>query len=421
MNNNNNNNDGKSISSDKDPIFIHSLIRLRSGKKDLTTSREGHNCCQATCNPQSEYQMICQGSLLGMPVTSNVFLCKFGQIHICTENGCKLYLSAQNHACPISGFQFGLNLSSYSSGDYRTWRNPTAAKQADVTYTGGDARMLLSQSGASVVVASAPIASQEKGKKVTRIYYTKKIPLDQVCDRADKMVYLLLYSPTRKRVIENMLQQNQERGTEAQLTYIRNVRLQEQQLPYYTDLYRLKGYWSSKPVALTEFAVNEDAKAYYVSVISQIWHKVLKFYISAKDKRYDPITKSEIVPRIDFDAICLGTLYGMRMGMQKNGLVILPRDEFLRNNLPTINDLSLFGNVEKSLITKGDKLISTSFDNAIADQVPVNEIVLSMDQFEKRVEEKIIKEENLAVPVKISSNGEKLFMPVSRLKKKPKK
>jgi len=229
------------------------------------------------------------------------------------------------------------------------------------------------------------------------------------------MVKLLLYSSERRDLIERHHQQNIQDGEDAASQYIYNQIMEERQLPYATDIYLYKAYHSCKGVPLKEFTFDRDLHDYYVFIILEVWGMVQRFHVRKNQKRYDG--EEEIVPRLTFDAISLGTLYLMRKGYKYGNIELLPADDFLLLNLPQVNTYNEFG-LEKSLITQGDKLITDAYQNAFNDQAPIADIVLDLEKMPRRLTHEVKQNENGRGLVKISSNGEKLFMPTSRKIKK---
>lgn len=173
---------------------------------------------------------------------------------------------------------------------------------------------------------------------------------------------------------------------------------------------------------------NANLHEYYVQIILQVWRKVLQYFVLPADKEYEGDV--EIPPRIDFETVCLGVLYGMRQGIRIDEYVLLPKDDFLLMHLPIGSDLSYFkirydrwgvwGYFEliphtnrKDRISKGDKILAQTYDNAVSLGVPFNEIMIDVSTLPEKREEQIIEG---TVPMIITSNGEQLFMPTSRKK-----
>lgn len=394
--------EGRALLSEKDPLFKKSIARLVQAKKargSLSDVRQTHTCDPSHCQPENE-SMICEPPYLA----SNVFVCKFGSVHLCSADTCTLYASCERNTCPISGFQFGCEISSYSKHDYRTWRNPHAEKQAiGVSSTPHTAQWLLGGKEAEPVFA-VPAPPPPKRKRA----YSRQMSEQDAKEAASSLVKLLLYSRQRRDCIARFKERHRQQGEEAKRTYIATQR-EMGQLPYVTDVYRLMAHYQGQVVPMKEYEFNENTHNYYTFIITQVWDIVQRFHVPLQQKRYEGDV--EMVPRLDFTAIALGTLYLMRNGVQKAHTELLPADRFLMMNLPTINTLVEFG-IEKSAVTKGDLLITQAYDNAIAEGAAVSEISLEMEKLPRPETITIVRQGS--VMVKMSSSGEKLFMPQSR-------
>lgn len=303
-----------------------------------------------------------------------------GEGHICTETACQLYLHTHDKTCPITGIHYaGFEVSSYDKHDYRTWKS-------------GNATTTASAQG-KVKKRRGKIASEETLE-----------------ERATNMIRLLLFSNARMECNRDALKDMQSKADQCIETYTRKQLLLKQQ-PFYTDVYRFKAAIMSEPLPLTIFEPSTSLIAYYAAVILQIWKLVQTFYVPLKDKKYDE-QGIEIVPRLNFDHVALAILYMMRQGIQHMGVEILPRDEFLLQHLPGANYLSYF-KLEKSGMSKGERIISNAFENAPnAKALCLNIEALPVHHAD---EQKIVRVEGYNVEAKVSSSGQLLFMPKSRL------
>jgi hypothetical protein len=327
----------------QDPFFGLSVARLRKALgSDLRDSRIRHLCDAKTCNPQSEVSLIRRGKLEGPAQTVNVYLCVFGTIHVCTERACEHYGHAANQTCPISGIQYGAIISPYDRGNSFTWGAKAETQQFATVL---DPRLLLTQSGSIAAVnpplraelkestAAEPKKVQKKEESKKRSFVHRRVPNSELTEKAGGMVKLLLYSRHRIERNKDAIKTHHNQGIEANSTYIRQ-QVQNQQLPFWTDLYRLVGHYSSQKLPLVEFVFNQNLCDYYVSIIMQVWQKVLKYLVPPSQKEYEADGLTEIPPRPDFGDVCIGVLYAMRQGIRYGGHTLLPKDDFLLMNLP---------------------------------------------------------------------------------------
>ena len=389
--------EGRAIQSERDPLLKESIARIVKAKQQrgtLTDERREHTCDPSFCQPECE-RMICTAPY----IASNVYVCRYGSVHLCSTDTCTLYASADHNTCPVSGFQMGLELSSYSKHDFRTWRNPTAAKQSI---------------GVSTVPWLLGVGEKEKAfvppepvKKRKRAY-SRQMSEEDAKQAASDVVKLLLYSHQRRRCIANVKERYKRQGEQAKQTYMKTQR-EQGQLPYVSDVYRLMAHYQSQAVQLKEFEFNKTTHDYYTFIITQVWDIVQRYHVPLQRKRYE--NDVEMVPRLDFNAIAVGALYLMRNGVHKRHAELLPADAFLMRNLPTINMLVHFG-IEKSAVTKGDALITQAYDNALEGGASVHELMLEMEKLPRPETVKYVQQGS--IKVKLSSSGEKLFMPQSR-------
>ncbi len=411
--------DGQTIEPNN-PLFSQSIVRLRNAMgAELKDSREVHKCTGLTCKPQSEAMLVANGRLVAPPLTSNVFLCRLGTIHVCSERACEHYGNSHAQTCHISGFQFGSKVSDYNRNDHRTWNlkpEPSCAI---------DPRQLLTQSGpaafsnppaAAAAKREMPDEEAQQQPVAKRVFLQKKLSIEDQTFIASGMVKLLLYSRNRIARNKEAITNFQHEAGEARVTYVRQ-QLHNQQLPYWSDIYRLIGHFSSQELPLVEFVFSPNLHDYYVSVILQVWKKVMLYYISPHDKEYEPDGTTEIQPRVKFDDVCLGVLYVMRQGVRFNGHVFLPKDDFLLMNLPIGSDLAAYFGIRKNRISKGEKILDQTYTNAMASNVPINDLLIDVAALPEKREEQLVQVPGQVAAI-ITTNGEKLFMPKSRKEKK---
>jgi hypothetical protein len=280
----------------------------------------------------------------------------------------------------------GSQTSSYNKGDSRTWYIRTTHEQA-----------------------SAPTGAPSAPRPKTTLTQ------QQIEDRCGAIIKLLLWS--RQRVDRNkVLHEEQSKAADLACSTYLQKQAQERQPPFFTDVYRIRAYilFCEAPLQILEF--DESRFQYYVAILSQVWQRVQRFYVRDQDKERDA-NAVEIVPRLDFDSVILATLYGMRLGYHQEGVRIIPYDAFLKQHLPLISDLITHFALPRDAITKGQRILRRSYENAFLDKVPVDQIELDSGAlvaavpqvYEERIE---VNERNQQF--KITKSGERLFMPTSR-------
>jgi len=391
----------------EDSLYNAVVKRLKAGKtakRALSCAGEQHICLREACNPETEGDLIRQGWINGPPLSSNVYLCNLGGIHVCTVRSCCFYQNNRPHTCHISGLNAGNDYSGYSKHNPMSWYT-----KPEYEISGGaintvfvqekrvivNARRLLTQSGSMV---DAMISERKKAKrpppppgpetvpdkkKPRRSMYNRAPSAKVVRKRAKAIVTLLLHSKHRVTINRRAQTEYDREAHHARETYLSACK-DNGQFGFSVDIYRLMADKRSQPLPMVIFNYDETLLTYYVDVICQVWEMVLKYYVHPKHKQFDE-DGAEIVPKIDVDSVCLGVLYDMRHGYKIGNTWVLPSDPFLMCNLPRINDLAVFENTKRSKYTKGQDILSTTYDNAINSQVPLAEISISVNGLKESV------------------------------------
>lgn len=375
----------------EDPDYhrVAARLRQRFGPAPPAT----HVCHPLTCyaNAMSEETLVRNRFLVGPVVSRNVFLIRCHGIHLCSEETCQLYGSDPTGTCPVSGLQYGTVVSSYSRDDSRTWY----------------ARLQTPQ-GPSLAL-QGPQEPAVKKQTTTRIGGPIVIPLEQQQQISSSVLRLLLWSTKRESRNTRVREQLTESANDACATHVRERRAAGQ-LPFWTDLYRIRGYMMSQQPSLQILTYDETLQDYYVAIICQVWERVTRFRADASEK----------LTRSDLEAVALGVLYGMRQTEYRcNGIMILAKDDFLAQELPPIPELAPYFGMERNGVTRGQKLFRKAFDHAFSTGVPHSEIELDMAAVTRAAASTIdpeatIRRDDRNRQVKITNKGEVLFMPVSR-------
>lgn len=306
------------------------LFRLRSAKADLQINdRRQHVCSKAVCNPENEPALCGQDAF-----SCNIFLCKFGAVHVCTEDLCDMYRHAHDATCSISGIQWGTVTSQYVRTDSKTWNTK-----------------------AEVEVAPRKTQTTRRAGRI-RGGIRKPVTDVTLVTNATNIVMQLLFSDVRRQVNLNAIQENQMYARKAAQTYINN-RLRLKQLPYMSDIYRLMASFTLRALPLVEYEVDHNIANYYAEVVMQLWKK--------------------LGSEGDFETVCLATLYALRTGISNGPHDLLPRDDFLLCNLPQLNTIELYG-YKRDKITKGFNRIQSWYADAIRQGVALEDIKLDVTQ-----------------------------------------
>jgi len=333
----------KYIENDNDPLYGELVKDLKEKRTDLVyggANTRNHFCSAKECSPRCN--------------DSNVYLCKYGIVHVCSQTSCEYYAQTQSKTCPISGRVMETLLmaqNTYDKNDSRTWR-----KESEIV--------------------SALSASQvhSLGKKK----HTRQTHFEHVLQhQSEDIVINLLYSSNRVKRNEVALTTMDEKAKKACQTYV-NERFAKRQLPYLSDLIRITSSVFTHPLPYIIFEYNESLIQYYAAVIIQVWAIVIKYAVLHKDKVYETGTKIEVMPRIDFESVALAIMYAMREGMYFDNTAALPKDDFLFDNLPVLNDLDAYFSLSQNKVTKGTAILLLVYNNAKTDGATMEEICLNL-------------------------------------------
>lgn len=381
----------KTIQGPDDPLYKTVVTCIRRHVKPPLD----HRCVPQECfrGAESEFALVQRGVIPGPPLTRNVFLTRCRTIHLCSESACSLYSADPTGTCPVSGLQYGVVVSSYDRNDSRTWYSRPSLEAPSL--------------------ATAPAAMEPPAKRIVRRPVAEPMTKEQKEKRASDLVKLLLWSPERVTRNKKVLRTLEESAQTACDNYVALQR-QEGQAPIWTDLYRIRGHMMTQQTLLQVLPFDESQHDYYVSVLTQVWDRAVRFYVRGPR----PVNVPEPLPHREFDCVALAALYGMRQGdYHREGVSILPKDEFLARELPVIFDLQPYFGISADLITRGQKILRRAFDNAFADHVPASHIELDTT----RIAAAAVPEQQEAITVdarnrqvKITNKGERLFMPISR-------
>lgn len=390
----------KTITGVDDPDYHRVVSRLR---QRFGAPPPDHICRPQECfaDAKSEEALIrfLGGGGGGGPISANVFLTRCHAIHLCSETACRLY--TDNGTCPISGLQFGTMVSHYDKNDSRTWyARPYLEAAATAT--------------ATTLVVATPSSAAETTKVVSVTKKPSVLSTEVKQTLASNVLRLLLWSTKREARNKHVREQLTAEANDACANYIKAQRLAHQ-LPFWTDLFRIRGFMMSKHPMLQILLYDETLHDYYVAIICQVWDRVVRFRADVAEK----------LTRADLESVAIGVLYGMRQNEYRcRGVIILAKDDFLTQELPPITELGPHFGLERSRVTRGQILFREAFEHAFASGVPHSEIELDAAAITRVAastvdpEAAVVTRDSRNRQVKITNKGEVLFMPVSRKKQK---
>lgn len=352
-----------------------SAARIIRARKDMQQSGRSHRCSKTRCLPLDE------SALLQPPyITNNVYVCQLGVVHVCSEATCELFNATPDKTCPISGIQHAQVVSSYARNDPVTWYEPRAPATKRT----------------KVVSDETPTLRKMQAQHEHNVLL-----------KAGEIIKRLLFGMERVNLNNAIIEERKALAEKACEKYRRD-QLEKRQLPFETELHKIRGAITGQPLPLCEFVHSEPLQQYYAKIILQQWKLIISYL------KED--AKAVIIQKCDIETITVSTLYCMKDGIVYGDQTMLPRDGFLEAHLPDIGDLARYFGIERKCIQLGQQIITASITHNVKKGGGGMRVVtssLSSDQKEQFERAKGFSK----VPVKLDTNGETLFMPQSRNKK----
>ncbi len=319
------------VTSFDSPLIEEVVKRLHQGKQDMEVVRKRHECSITMCNPQTERDIIGPNVT---PLSSNIYLCRYGVVHICSQETCDLYQYDHRQTCNISGVQYGQLESTYDKNDFRTWRNKAEA----------------------IIEKPVAAAAIAKAKRVA-----KQPKAGDLFLKAQNLVAALLYSDTRAQLNAAQAQVYADRARKDNADYVAQ-RARIKQLPYLSECVSIIRGIKSLPLPFIEYQYSQYQVDYYASIIMQV---------RGLSKQYLPNAK------VSFEEVCLGTLYTMGQGLRINKHDLLVKDLFLDGALPPFGLLSHFG-IRRDRVTAGRTHLVMLYTTALGSDVAPEMLMLRL-------------------------------------------
>lgn len=319
--------------------------RVAEIRTDMVLERYHPHMCERTyCLPQTEQHITHTPT-----ANTTVFVCRFGQVHICDFDHC------QCSVCPISGacYGHGGGWSSYDPSDPRTYEMSRTVDDEFPTFL--------------VLEGLAPKETEPVLVKKRRTHYQNN---GNVIKRAENVVETLLYSQERNKINTEYMQRQKKACTREKDTYVTQCK-KNHQLPNMLSLDQINNRYKYNKPPLTIIKTDVERVAYYSDVIAQVYELVQRHSNAGS-------TDSQ---KICVVSVAIATLYKMRQSFQLEEVTLLPRDQYLVDHLPATNDLPRF-NLDKKRFTSGEKLIEFAYDMAIKTGTPLHELQLEIRNFQ---------------------------------------
>ena len=370
------------------------ITNARRRMRDFAPKRDDHVCSSTLCLPLNEPALLGMG-LVSLPIICEfVYMCRYGNVHVCTPNTCNRFLENKHGVCPISNMQFhGAQQTDYDKEDWRTWyqkpQTKTAARSStfDVSRKKRTRAFLLKPGALDEEIKEEEPAPLEVKIEISLPQKKpKKVDLKSVEAKVRDTLRIILFSPIRKRFNDEITKQHQMDHKKAQDRYIANCK-KVGQIPNFIDLVTIRNYYSNLPLPMVNIKMDHTMHEHYTSLIVQVWEKVHKY-------------SDDSVSKINVQAVVLGALYTLRQGLVAQGLELIPRDTFMsqRGVLPLINDIIRFG-FTKRKVTTGEKLIDSAYNRALTMNVSREDLLFDFNRIKEKQED-----DSIFIPV-----GKKYF------------
>ena len=337
---------------------------LQAREKDITRLKDGihAHCTQKVCGPKSEADLK-----LPNPLTRNVYVCRYGLVHVCSEDVCLEYRQDPHGVCPVTGIKYIVSdTSTYSSTDYRTWgltaamsreasrkevKQVETVKKAPIKRRAGRKRKSEQQPS-----AAAPVKKPAKRKNERK----RKITLEEQNNSSNAFIQKLLYSNVRVKCNQEVKASAVANAT-AQVQQYRRFCSDNGQLPQAETAYRIYiSYIHKMPEPFVILKAEPARIAYYQRVIGHVWGVVIDYYL----------------PHVKFNVFVIGVLYMMRTGLwYDNEHNVIPKDEYLEAHLPSAEMLNKYFGIGKETLTTGDYIIRQTYDNARKEKASIARLV----------------------------------------------
>jgi hypothetical protein len=282
-----------------------------------------HACRKETCNPQNEPQ------LTNRPLTNCVYLCNFGQIHVCLPDVCTeaVYANHGELVCPISGLVVGVEESLFTRAEphYRIVKTTTAGGCGD---------------------------TKRHAKKPFSVSFKK------MREYADLTIEKLFYGAARIEINAVAARKRKEKCEQKLKTYICNQK-RNKEFVMFPDLVIMKANIMTEPLPYELFSDHDSLWiANCSSVVMNIWENLIgAFYGSTSNNYIKDVLDAPTKPNME--SITLAVLYMMRNGYSD----IIPYDEFVSRHIPNEKDLVLFGYNAKK-VKPGKDLIQRLYEKS---------------------------------------------------------
>ena len=178
----------------------------------------------------------------------------------------------------------------------------------------------------------------------------------QLRERAENIIKLLLWSTKRVKLNAKAVKRNEHAACSASADLERSLRSAGSPV-FESDLKRARLARLRDPLPLRIFAYDVERERYYVNAVCSAWSMVVR-YVDARGLRVKNNT-------VDVEQIVVALLYSMREGKRHGANMLVPCDEFLRDNLPSSSDLKSHFGIAVRDLTRGKEVLNGALEHAL--------------------------------------------------------
>ena len=202
----------------------------------------------------------------------------------------------------------------------------------------------------------SPTPAREAGGTGTRVVNER-----EVYNKIETYVEELLYSNERVKINALAAAANKKNSTREKDAYIAKCRANDEPINWLMmDMIANSFGYIDQPLQIMPLSRNTVAR--YSDAVLQVYK----------------IVQSFIAERVCVESITLAVLYTMRIGYTVNDVQVFPADDFLRENLPEMNELGRF-KFERHKFTNGETQITFAYNEAERRGVEISDLVIHLN------------------------------------------
>lgn len=322
-----------------------------------------HECRAEYCDAQNELHFILIGTLEAPAIHNDVFVCKFGKMHICTADQCKhTYSDSGLRRCCVTGRDLGSEFSTFSrdaiygggGGQYDNQDGSCGDGDESVEESRIALRLSINKTlSASSLSIASPIRKRRLRHRNLRSSSYSLGHSAGGCE-SNEALYIKALSIIRKllstqRIAEENKLEKKKVAIDIITKYHQEIVKKRCEIPNIHFVIHTFLDMSSTPSQPHK----QFKEAYYARSMMYSWN-IVTSSPWAREGNIKP----------NFEIFALGFLYIMRSGYYLEGCEMIPQDSYVSKHFPAVNDLRSYG-FEKKNVTVGVNMIQNAYSSAL--------------------------------------------------------